>query len=138
MRVRQNIRKLLRKSWQRVRVHSPLRVRCKIQRGRRRLVYALSNTERHVFNLTNYANNAMINHTKPHKEHGSYAEIGDLVKIYTTSGIDTGVTGIVIEVKEFQSWTMETWKQIRVNSSERYWNAHLARIISKADLNGRD
>ncbi len=88
--------------------------------------------------MTNYANNAMINHTKPHKEHGSCAEIGDLVKIYTTSGIDTGVTGIVIEVKQFQSWTMETWKQIRVNSSERYWDAHLARIISKADLNGRD
>ena len=132
MRVRRNINKILRKSWRSARVYPPLRVRRKIQRGRRRLVYALSNTERRVFKLTRYANNAIITHMKPHKRHGNHAEIGDLVKIYGKTGLDIGVMGIVIEVREFTSWTMETWKKIRINTSSQYWDAHLARIISKA------
>jgi hypothetical protein len=69
---------------------------------------------------------------KPHKQHGMHAEIGDLVKIYSTTGFDTGLTGIVVEIRQFKSWTMETWKRIRVNNSAQFWDAHLARIISKA------
>ena len=75
---------------------------------------------------------------KAHEHHGNNAEVGDLVRIYSTTGFDTGIVGIVVEVREFQSWTMETWRRIRLNNSEQIWDAHLARIISKAELNGRD
>jgi len=75
---------------------------------------------------------------KAHDNHGNNAEIGDLVRIYSTTGFDTGIIGIVVEVREFTTWTMESWRRIRLNNSERIWDAHLARIISKAEINGRD
>ena len=96
------------------------------------MVLTISDTERLIFDLTFFANDAIITHMKAHDHHGNNAEIGDLVKIYSTTGFDTGIVGIVIEVREFTSWTMETWKKIRINTSSQYWDTHLAHIISKA------
>ena len=102
------------------------------------MVLTISDTERLIFDLTFFANDAIITHMKAHDYHGNNAEIGDLVKIYSTTGFDTGIVGIVIEVRQFTSWTMETTKKIRIDNNGRIWDAHQARIISKAEINGRD
>ena len=102
------------------------------------MVFVVSDTERVIFDLTFSATNAIITHMKAHEYHGNNAEIGDLVRIYNKSGFDTGIVGIVIEVREFTSWTMETSKRIKLNNSTQIWEAHLARIVSKAEINGRD
>ena len=138
MRIRSKIKKILRQKWESEKIYTPLHIRRSLPRWRDRMVSAASNTERVIFVLTNYANNAIITHMKAHDNHGNNAEIGDLVRIYSTTGFDTGIIGIVVEVREFTTWTMESWRRIRLNNSERIWDAHLARIISKAELNGRD
>ena len=138
MRIRSKIKKILREKWESEKIYTPLHIRRSLPRWRDRMVSAASNTERVIFVLTNYANNAIITHMKAHDNHGNNAEIGDLVRIYSTTGFDTGIIGIVVEVREFTTWTMESWRRIRLNNSERIWDAHLARIISKAELNGRD
>ena len=138
MRIRSKIKKILREKWESEKIYTPLHIRRNLPRWRDRMVSAASNTERAIFVLTNYANNAIINHMKAYEHHGNNAEVGDLVRIYSTTGFDTGVVGIVVEVREFSSWTMETWRRIRLNNSKQLWDAHLARIISKAELNGRD
>ena len=138
MRIRSKIKKILRKKWESEKIYTPLHIRRNLPRWRDRLVSFASNSERVIFDLTSYANYAIITHMKAHEHHGNNAEIGDLVRIYSTSGFDTGIVGIVIEVREFKSWTMETWRRIRLNNSAQIWDAHLARIISKAELNGRD
>ena len=102
------------------------------------MVFVVSDTERVIFDLTFSANNAIITHMKAHEYHGNNAEIGDLVRIYNKSGFDTGIVGIVIEVREFTSWTMETSKRIKLNNNTQIWDAHQARIVSKAEINGRD
>ena len=138
MRIRSKIKKILREKWESEKIYTPLHIRRSLPRWRNRMVSVASNTERVIFVLTNYANNAIITHMKAHDNHGNNAEIGDLVRIYSTSGFDTGIIGIVVEVREFTTWTMESWRRIRLNNSERIWDAHLARIISKAEINGRD
>jgi len=138
LRIRSKIKKILREKWESEKIYTPLHIRRSLPRWRDRMVSAASNTERVIFVLTNYANNAIITHMKAHDNHGNNAEIGDLVRIYSTTGFDTGIIGIVVEVREFTTWTMESWRRIRLNNSERIWDAHLARIISKAELNGRD
>ena len=138
MRIRSKIKKILRQKWESEKIYTPLHIRRNLPRWRDRLVSFASNSERVIFDLTSYANYAIITHMKAHEHHGNNAEIGDLVRIYSTTGFDTGIIGIVVEVREFTTWTMESWRRIRLNNSERIWDAHLARIISKAELNGRD
>ena len=138
MRIRQNIKRVLRKGRQSIRIPASLYLRHKVQRWGRRVVFVISDTERLIFDLTFFANDAIITHMKAHDYHGNNAEIGDLVKIYSTTGFDTGIVGIVIEVREFTSWTMETTKRIKIDNNNQIWDAHLARIISKAEINGRD
>ena len=138
MRIRQNIKRILRKGRQSIRLPASLHLRRKVQRWGRRVVLTISDTERLIFDLTFFANDAIITHMKAHDHHGNNAEIGDLVKIYSTTGFDTGIVGIVIEVREYTSWTMETSKRIKLNNNTQIWDAHQARIISKAEINGRD
>ena len=138
MRIRQNIKKVLRKGRQSIGLPASLYLRHKVRGWGRRMVLVISDTERLIFDLTFFANDAIITHMKAHEHHGNNAEIGDLVKIYSTTGFDTGIIGIVTEVREFTSWTMETSKRIKVDNSNRIWDAHQARIISKAEINGRD
>ena len=138
MRIRQNIKRVLRKGRKSIGVPASLYLRRKVQKWGRRVVFVVSDTERVIFDLTFSANNAIITHMKAHEYHGNNAEIGDLVRIYNKSGFDTGIVGIVIEVREFTSWTMETTKKIRIDNNGRIWDAHQARIISKAEINGRD
>ena len=138
MRIRQNIKRVLRKGRKSIGVPASLYLRRIVQKWGRRVVFVVSDTERVIFDLTFSANNAIITHMKAHEYHGNNAEIGDLVRIYNKSGFDTGIVGIVIEVREFTSWTMETSKRIKLNNSTQIWEAHLARIVSKAEINGRD
>ncbi len=75
--------------------------------------------------------------SKPLPNHGSLANIGDLVRIYTEAGMDTGVTGVVVEVKEFYSWSMEMWRKVRLNGKLDFVEDYKVRIISKAETNAR-
>ena len=75
--------------------------------------------------------------SKPLPDHGSRANIGDLVRIYTDAGMDTGVTGVIVEVKEFYSWSMEMWRKVRLNGKLDFVEDYKVRIISKAETNAR-
>ena len=97
------------------------------------MVSVTSNTEEIIFNLTTNVNHAIIKPmSKPLPNHGSLANIGDLVRIYTEAGMDTGVTGVVVEVKEFYSWSMEMWRKVRLNGKLDFVEDYKVRIISKA------
>jgi hypothetical protein len=98
-----------------------------------------SNTEKIIFNLTTDANHAIIKPmSKPKDNHGSKAAIGDLVKVYTDTGMDTGVMGVVIEIREYYSWSMEHWRKIRLHGKQDFIDDYTIRIVSKADIHGRD
>ena len=80
------------------------------------MVSAASNTEEIIFNLTTNANHAIIKPmSKPKDNHGSKAVVGDLVKVYTDTGMETGVMGIIAEVKHYYSWSMEHWRKVRLH-----------------------
>ena len=97
------------------------------------MVSAASDTEEIIFNLTTNINHAIIKPmSKPLSDHGSYANIGDLVKICTETGMDTGVTGVIVEVKEFYSWSMEVWRKVRLHGKLDFVEDYKVRIISKA------
>ena len=62
------------------------------------MVSAASNTEEIIFNLTTDANHAIIKPMyEPKDNHGSKAAIGDLVKVYTKTGMATGVVGVIVQ-----------------------------------------
>jgi hypothetical protein len=102
------------------------------------VVSAASNTEEIIFNLTTNVNHAIIKPmSKPLPEHGSQAKVGDLVRVYTEAGVDTGVTGVIVEVKEFYSWSMEMWRKVRLHGKLDFVEDYKVRIISKAETNAR-
>lgn len=139
MRVRQDLRELLRKARRSKKIHTPLHIRRRIRKWRDGMVSAASNTERIVFNLTTNANHAIIKPMyEPRDNHGSKAEIGDLVKVYTDTGMETGVMGIIAEVRHYYSWSMEHWRKIRLHGKVDFIDDHTIRIVSKADVHGRD
>ena len=70
--------------------------------------------------------------SKPLSNHGSYARIGDLVRVYTEAGLDTGVTGVIVEVKEVYSWSMEVWRKVRLHGKLDFVEDYKVKIISKA------
>ena len=76
--------------------------------------------------------------SEPKDNHGSKAEIGDLVKVYTDTGMDTGVMGIIAEVRHYYSWSMEHWRKVRLHGKLDFIDDHTIRIVSKACANGRD
>tara|TARA_R100001163_G_C5041244_1_gene179344 strand:+ start:597 stop:929 length:333 start_codon:yes stop_codon:yes gene_type:complete len=97
------------------------------------MVSAASDTEEIIFNLTTNINHAIIKPmSKPLSNHGSYARIGDLVRVYTEAGLDTGVTGVIVEVKEFYSWSMEVWRKVRLHGKSDFVEDYKVKIISKA------
>ena len=103
------------------------------------MVSAASNTEEIIFNLTTNANHAIIKPmSEPKDNHGSKAEIGDLVMIYTNTGMETGVMGIVAEVRHYYSWSMEHWRKVRLHGKVDFIDDYKIRIVSKADVDGRD
>ena len=103
------------------------------------MVFIASNTERVIFDLTTNANHAIIKPmSEPKDNHGFKAEIGDLVKVYTDTGMDTGVMGIIAEVRDYYSWSMEHWRRVRLHGKLNFIDDYRIRIISKADVNGRD
>ena len=139
MRVRQNLRRLLRKARGDKKIHTPLHIRRRVRDWRDGMVSAASNTERIVFNLTTNANHAIIKPMyEPKDNHGSKAEIGDLVKVYTDTGMETGVMGIIAEVRHYYSWSMEHWRKVRLHGKVDYIDDYKIRIVSKADADGRD
>ena len=139
MRVRQNLKQLLRKARQNNKVHTPLHIRRRIRKWRDRMVSATSNTEKIIFNLTTDANHAIIKPMyEPKDNHGSKATIGDLVKVYTKTGMATGVVGVIVEVREYYSWSMEKWRKVRLHGKIDFIDDYMIRIISKAEINGRD
>ncbi len=139
MRVRQNLRRLLRKARGDKKIHTPLHIRSRIKKWRDGMVSAASNTETIIFNLTTDANHAIIKPmSEPKDNHGSKAVIGDLVKVYTDTGMETGVMGIIAEVREYYSWSMEYWRKVRLHGKADFIDDYTIRIVSKADVNGRD
>tara|TARA_B100000424_G_C22900676_1_gene479011 strand:+ start:611 stop:943 length:333 start_codon:yes stop_codon:yes gene_type:complete len=103
------------------------------------MVSAASNTEEIIFNLTTNANHAIIKPmSKPKDNHGSKAVVGDLVKVYTDTGMETGVMGIIAEVKHYYSWSMEHWRKVRLHGKVDFIDDYKIRIVSKADVDGRD
>jgi len=133
LRVRQNVKSLLRKARQSKKIHTPLRVRSRVRRWRDSLVSAASDTEEIIFNLTTNVNHAIIKPmSKPLDNHGSKANVGDLVRIYTEAGMDTGIVGVVVEVKEFYSWSMEMWRKVRLHGKLDFIDDFKVRIVSKA------
>tara|TARA_R100000995_G_scaffold83589_1_gene59903 strand:- start:50 stop:361 length:312 start_codon:yes stop_codon:yes gene_type:complete len=103
------------------------------------MVSATSNTEKIIFNLTTDANHAIIKPMyEPKDNHGSKAVIGDLVKVHTKTGMDTGVTGVIVEVREYYSWSMEKWRKVRLHGKIDFIDDYMIRIISKAETNGRN
>ena len=139
MRVRQNVKELLRKARQSNKIHTPLHLRRRIREWRDRMVSATSNTEKIIFNLTTDANHAIIKPMyEPKDNHGSKAVIGDLVKVHTKTGMDTGVTGVIVEVREYYSWSMEKWRKVRLHGKIDFIDDYMIRIISKAETNGRN
>lgn len=75
---------------------------------------------------------------KPHEEHGSQAKIGDLVRVYTETGMETNIIGIITEIKDFHTWRMESFRQVKISGYKKYVDDYLVKILSKADKNGRD
>lgn len=139
MRVRQKLKKLLRKARRSKKVHTPLHIRSRIKRWRDGVVSAASNTEELIFDLTTEINHAIIKPmSEPKDNHGSKAEIGDLVMIYTNTGMETGVMGIVAEVRHYYSWSMEHWRKVRLHGKLDFIEDYTVRIVSKADVDGRD
>ena len=139
MRVRQKLKRLLRKAGRNKKVHTPLRIRSKIRRWRDGVVSAASNTEDLIFDLTTEINHAIIKPmSEPKDNHGSKAEIGDLVKVYTDTGMETGVIGIIAEVRHYYSWSMEHWRKVRLHGKLDFIDDYTIRIVSKADIHGRD
>ena len=139
MRVRQNLKRLLRKARGNKKIHTPLHIRSRIRRWRDGMVSAASNTEEIIFNLTTNANHAIIKPmSKPKDNHGSKAVVGDLVKVYTDTGMETGVMGIIAEVKHYYSWSMEHWRKVRLHGKVDFIDDYKIRIVSKADVDGRD
>ena len=139
MRVRQKLKKLLRKARRNKKIHTPLHIRDRTRRWRNRVVSAASNTEEIIFNLTTNANHAIIKPmSKPKDNHGSKAVVGDLVKVYTDTGMETGVMGIIAEVKHYYSWSMEHWRKVRLHGKVDFIDDYKIRIVSKADVDGRD
>ncbi len=139
MRVRQNLTRLLRKARASKKIHTPLHIRSRIRKWRNSVVSAASNTERIIFNLTTDANHAIIKPMyEPRENHGSKAAIGDLVKVYTDTGMDTGVMGIIAEVRHYYSWSMEHWRKVRLHGKQDFIDDYKIRIVSKADADGRD
>ena len=139
MRVRQKLKKLLRKARRNKKIHTPLHIRDRTRRWRNRVVSAASNTEEIIFDLTTEINHAIIKPmSEPKDNHGSKAVIGDLVKVYTDTGMDTGVMGIIAEVKHYYSWSMEHWRKVRLHGKLDFIDDYTIRIVSKADINGRD
>ena len=103
------------------------------------MVSAASNTEELIFDLTTEINHAIIKPmSEPKDNHGSEAEIGDLVMIYTNTGMETGVMGIVAEVRHYYSWSMEHWRKVRLHGKLDFIEDYTVRIVSKADVDGRD
>jgi hypothetical protein len=139
LRVRQDLRELLRKARRSKKIHTPLHIRRRVRKWRDSVVSAASNTEEIIFNLTTNVNHAIIKPMyEPRDNHGSKAEIGDLVKVYTDTGMETGVMGIIAEVKHYYSWSMEHWRKIRLHGKVDFIDDHTIRIVSKADVHGRD
>jgi len=139
LRVRQKLKRLLRKAGRNKKVHTPLRIRSKIRRWRDGVVSAASNTEDLIFDLTTEINHAIIKPmSEPKDNHGSKAEIGDLVKVYTDTGMETGVIGIIAEVRHYYSWSMEHWRKVRLHGKLDFIDDYTIRIVSKADIHGRD
>ena len=139
MRVRQNLKNLLRKARRNKKIHTPLHIRSRIRRWRDGVVSAASNTEELIFDLTTEINHAIIKPmSEPKDDHGSKAEIGDLVMIYTNTGMETGVMGIVAEVRHYYSWSMEHWRKVRLHGKLDFIEDYTVRIVSKADVDGRD
>jgi len=139
LRVRQKLKKLLRKARRNKKIHTPLHIRSRIRRWRDGVVSAASNTEELIFDLTTEINHAIIKPmSEPKDDHGSKAEIGDLVMIYTNTGMETGVMGIVAEVRHYYSWSMEHWRKVRLHGKLDFIEDYTVRIVSKADVDGRD
>jgi len=139
LRVRQNLKRLLRKARRSKKIHTPLHIRSKIRKWRDGVVSAASNTEEIIFNLTTNANHAIIKPmSEPKDNHGSKAEIGDLVKVYTNTGMDTGVMGVIVEVKNYYSWSMEHWRKVRLHGKLDFIEDYKIRIVSKAYADRRD
>jgi hypothetical protein len=139
LRVRSKIKRFLWQKWESEKTYTPLHLRCRVRKWRNRLVFATSNTERVIFNLTTNANHAIIKPmSKPKDNHGFKAEVGDLVKVYTDTGMDTGVMGIIAEVRDYYSWSMEHWRKVRLHGKLDFIDDYTIRIVSKADIDGRD
>ena len=139
MRVRQKLKKLLRKARRNKKIHTPLHIRRRVRDWRDGMVSAASNTEELIFDLTTEINHAIIKPmSEPKDDHGSKAEIGDLVMIYTNTGMETGVMGIVAEVRHYYSWSMEHWRKVRLHGKLDFIEDYTVRIVSKADVDGRD
>ncbi len=116
-----------------------MHIRSRIRRWRDGVVSAASNTEELIFDLTTEINHAIIKPmSEPKDNHGSKAEIGDLVMIYTNTGMETGVMGIVAEVRHYYSWSMEHWRKVRLHGKLDFIEDYTVRIVSKADVDGRD
>jgi hypothetical protein len=102
------------------------------------MVSTASDTEEIIFNLTTNLNHAIIKPmSKPLSDHGSQAKIGDLVRVYTETGMDTGVAGVIVEIKECYSWSMEMWRQVRLHGKIDFVEDYKIRIISKATEDAR-
>jgi len=138
LRIRSKLRKVLRQKWESEKVYTPLHLRSRVSRWRGRLVSAAPDIERVVFNLTFIANDAIIKHMKPHEQHGSQAKIGDLVRVYTETGMETDIIGIITDTKDFHTWRMESFRQVKISGYKIYVDDYLVKILSKADKNGRD
>lgn len=139
MRVRQDLRRLLRKARQSKKIHTSLHIRSRVRKWRDRVVSFTSNTEKVIFNLITDANHAIIKPmSEPKDNHGYKANIGDLVKVYTDTGMDTGVMGVIVEIREYYSWSMEHWRKVRLHGKQDFIEDYAVRVVSKADTHGRD
>ena len=139
MRVRQNLRRLLRKARQSKKIHTSLHIRSRVRKWRDRVVSFTSNTEKVIFNLITDANHAIIKPmSEPKDNHGYKANIGDLVKVYTDTGMDTGVMGVIVEIREYYSWSIEHWPKGRIHGKQDFIEDYAVRVVSKADTHGRD
>lgn len=139
MRVRQDLRRLLRKARQSKKTHTSLHIRSRVRKWRDRVVSFTSNTEKVIFNLITDANHAIIKPmSEPKDNHGYKANIGDLVKVYTDTGMDTGVMGVIVEIREYYSWSMEHWRKVRLHGKQDFIEDYAVRVVSKADTHGRD
>ena len=103
------------------------------------MVSFTSNTEKVIFNLITDANHAIIKPmSEPKDNHGYKANIGDLVKVYSDTGMDTGVMGVIVEIREYYSWSMEHWRKVRLHGKQDFIEDYAVRVVSKADTHGRD